>query len=308
MFFEKYQFFLEIAKNGSVSKAAEKLMISQSALSKYLRRLEDTLGVQLFNRKTQPMTLTSAGEVFLRYVTLGVDSEAQCLHQIAGLRGFETETLHIGIGRWRGSAFLPQILPLFQDNYPFIKLKFVEGTSDFLADQTAKGKIDICILGGYQSFSFLEHIPLADEKILFVGNSSHPLIKMQSTALSPKKELPHIDIAPFSQERLILTSTNQGFAQSIENYFAEINFNPSEMLRIENLTTGVYLAARGNYFAFVPEIATVMSFPGNLSYFSFGSPTLTYPIAISYRKGNALSTAAKLFIDAALAVQDGKKV
>ncbi|MBU5627118.1 LysR family transcriptional regulator [Oscillibacter sp. MSJ-2] len=302
MFSEKYAFFLEIAECGSVTKAADRLLISQSALSKYLRRLEESLNTQLFDRKSLPLKLTRSGEVFYRYVTQCMDLEKQCMTQIENLKENVVETLRIGVGPWRASCFLPKVLPLFQEKYPFVKLEILEGVSDFLADSIAKNKIDICLMGASSRYPFLEHIPLGNERILLVGSNFHPIVKQLRLSHSDYNDFINVDIRLFRQERLIMTTTRQGFAQSIENYFAKVDFAPTDVIRIENLQTGIYLTAQGNYFSFVPEIATQsLALPENISFFTIGQPELIYPISLTYNKNTQLSNAAKLFVDTTLA-------
>lgn len=68
MYFKNYEYFLMIAEEGSISKAADKLYLTQPSLSKYLKRLEENLGVELFSRDRYPLALTQAGIIYKRYV------------------------------------------------------------------------------------------------------------------------------------------------------------------------------------------------------------------------------------------------
>ncbi len=301
MLSEKYGFFVEIAECGSITKAANNLLISQSALSKYLNRLENSVNAQLFDRKTLPLRLTPAGEIFLRYVAQGIDLEKQCLSQIENLKEHSVEVLRLGIGPWRGSCFLPQILPLFQERYPFIKIEVLEGVSDTLADATLKNIVDLSILGSPESYPFLDSIHLYDERVLLVGNSSHPIVRQLQLEQMDNPGFLHTDLQLFQKERLILTSPQQGFARTVENYFMKVHFSPIDVLRIESLHTGTYMVSKGNYFTFLPEIVMrSISLPGNISFMSFGDPSLLFPIAFTYNRSTTLSHAAQLFIEAGL--------
>ena len=67
MKFNEFEYFLTIAELGSLSKAAEKLYVSQPSLTQYINRLEDNLGIKLFDRSKSPINLTPAGELYLKY-------------------------------------------------------------------------------------------------------------------------------------------------------------------------------------------------------------------------------------------------
>jgi len=301
MLSEKYGFFVEIAECGSITKAANNLLISQSALSKYLSRLEHSLNTQLFDRRTLPLRLTNAGEIFLRYVVQGIDLEKQCLSQISDLTENPTETLRIGIGPWRGSCFFPLILPLFQEKYPFIKVEVLEGVSDAMADAIQKNLIDLAIMGSSEAYPHLDHIPLCNERVLLVGNNSHPIVRQLLVEHLDRPGFPHTDLQLFQNERFILTTAKQNFSRAVEKYFAETGFSPREPMRIESLHTGTYMVAQGNYFTFLPEIATwSISLPPNITFMTIGEPELIFPIAITYNKNTEFSHAARLFIEVVL--------
>lgn len=301
LFQEKYGFFVEIAECGSITKAANNLLISQSALSKYLHRLEAAVNAQLFDRRSLPLNLTRAGEIFLRYVVQGIDMEKQCMAQIESLKENLVETLRVGIGPWRGSCFFPLILPAFQEKYPFIKLEVLEDVSDALADAVLKGSVDLCIMGAPESYPALNNIPLCNERIFLVGNSSHPIVRRLLVEQLERPGFPHADLQLFRKERFILTSPKQGFARAVEHYFAQVNFSPTDCTRIESLHTGTYMVANSNCFTFLPEIATrSISLPENLAFLTFGQPEPLFPIAVTYSKSAPLSNAARLFIEVVL--------
>ena len=301
MFNEKYRFFLEIAKYGSITKAAEHMLISQSALSKYLHRLEEELHTKLFDRTSLPMKLTRSGELFMRYVVQGSQLENQMMRQIDELQGNIVETLRIGVGTWRGSCSLPKILPVFQEQYPFIRIELIEGVSDVLADAIAKDNVDVCIMGAVRRYPGFEQIPLHDERILLIGNNSNLMVNQLHVANTNYFDFVHVDIHDFQQERFILTTEHQQFARVIEDYFQQVHFRPIDTMRVQNLQTSMYMVSNGNYFAFLPEIALHSLFiPENITFFTVGDPVLTYPISVVFSKQENLSNAAKLFVESVL--------
>lgn len=89
MVFKNFEYFIAIAEEGSISKAAERLYISQPSLSKYLKRLEENFGEELFCRESYPLKLTKAGELYLSYVKELTKKETRLLEELSYLRNSE---------------------------------------------------------------------------------------------------------------------------------------------------------------------------------------------------------------------------
>ena len=299
MLSEKYDFFLKIANTGSITKAADELLISQPALSKYLIRLEESLHAQLFDRSSYPLQLTKAGKIFMQYVLDGIEQEKDCFTQIQGLQDNHVEALRVGVGRWRGSCILPFILPAFQEKYPFIDISIFEGSSDELADTLLKNKTDIAIMAQYNHYQNLRHIPLANEPILLTANNAHPIVKKLFSQYPGHTSSIHVDLKLFQQEMFILPHPYQGLAREIENYFSQIHFVPQRTMLIDNLTTSMYIVSQSSYLTFLPKVAIrAHTPPQNLAFMTIGSPTLQIPIGIAYNPSSPLSHASHLFIEA----------
>ncbi|MDR1250081.1 MAG: LysR family transcriptional regulator, partial [Treponema sp.] len=107
LIFKDYEYFMTIIEEGGVSKAAEKLFISQSSVSKYLKRLEDNLGLQLFNRESYPLCLTEAGDLYFKYIKKIFEQEKEFLTHITELKEGTRGTIRIGIAFWHSSIFFP---------------------------------------------------------------------------------------------------------------------------------------------------------------------------------------------------------
>ena len=111
MFVKNPEYFLTIAKERSISRAAERLYLSQPYLSQYLAKLEANLGVMLLDRSHSPLRLTPAGEVFHAYLERQDYLDRQLVSDLRDLQNKKRPMLHIGVSPWRGSVLLPDILP-----------------------------------------------------------------------------------------------------------------------------------------------------------------------------------------------------
>ena len=113
MFVKNPEYFLAIVKERSISKAADRLYLSQPYLSQYLAKLEANLGVTLLDRSHTPLRLTPAGEVFHAYLERQNFLDQQLVSDLRDLKDKRRPVLHIGVSPWRGSTLLPDVLPEF---------------------------------------------------------------------------------------------------------------------------------------------------------------------------------------------------
>ena len=113
MFVKNPEYFLAIVKEHSISKAADRLYLSQPYLSQYLAKLEGNLGVTLLDRSHTPLRLTPAGELFYAYLERQDYLDRQLESDLRDLQTQKPQQLHIGVSTWRGSTLLPDSLPRF---------------------------------------------------------------------------------------------------------------------------------------------------------------------------------------------------
>ena len=183
--------FLAIAQAGSVSKAAQGLYLSQPAVSRSLKRLEEDLGVQLFDREEAPLRLTQAGERYLRYVRENQERERRLRQDLAQLEREPSGAVRVGLNFWRSSLVLPRVLPAFQRRYPHIQVEPAEGSHQDLSVLLDQGKLDFALLhrpNPYPQFAF-QH--LRHERILLFLRRDAPVLERLSPA-EGDRGLPHL--------------------------------------------------------------------------------------------------------------------
>ncbi|MEN6314888.1 MAG: LysR family transcriptional regulator, partial [Clostridiaceae bacterium] len=146
MDFRQLHYMLKVAEEKSFSKAAKKLYISQPSLSQYISNVEQQLGVRLFDRTTNPLTLTYAGELYEETAKNILYLKDQLLSQMDDIANLQRGHITIGISPFRSTYFLPTILPLFKKNYPGIDVSLAEGTMAELLELAINGATDFSIM------------------------------------------------------------------------------------------------------------------------------------------------------------------
>src|ERR1041384_6452990 len=139
--------FLAIVRCGSLGLAAESLHITQPALSRIVKRLEDQVGVQLFARRTTGMELTAYGQALLPHATVLSEEAAVAIEQINSLRGLGHGTLRIGAVGSVAITVLPAVLERMLTQWPKLHIQITEAVEDVLEAALTHNTIDVAISG-----------------------------------------------------------------------------------------------------------------------------------------------------------------
>ena len=138
------KYFQAMAKCHHFTQAAEEMAVSQSALSRSIQKLEQELGVTLFERHGRTSELTEAGQKFLFHVDR-VIRELALAEQEIELDNGGAGVVHLSFLHSLGDTFLPLILRQFHERYPHIDVKLNQQNSSMLSEQLTSGETDICL-------------------------------------------------------------------------------------------------------------------------------------------------------------------
>ena len=144
--FELYRVFYTVANHGNITKASEELNISQPAISKYIKKLEDQLGGQLFVRTKRGVILTEEGKEFYNYIKQAIEYITSAENKFTDLINLETGCIKIGIGVTLTKEFLLPYLETFHELYPKIDIQIMTNMTSDLLPKLRNGLIDLIIL------------------------------------------------------------------------------------------------------------------------------------------------------------------
>ncbi|MEZ0365982.1 LysR family transcriptional regulator [Mycobacterium sp. pUA109] len=209
---QQLRYVIALADVQSFTKAAESLFIVQSALSQQVRKLEDELGVQLFERTTRTVSLTSAGEALLplfQQVLAGVD---QIKIDAQAMSGVIAGRLTVGIMEVPSENLdVAALMATFHARYPDVRVTLRSGGSDLLVNAIRDRKLDVAIVGSNAvAAGQLVFIPLFVEPLVAVLSAQQPLAAKSSVSLRELADLPFIDFPPGYGLR---HETDRGFTQ-----------------------------------------------------------------------------------------------
>lgn len=185
------RYFLTIAETGNFSRAAERLYLSQPSLSTGIKKLEQELGVSLFERGGRRTVLTTAGRVFLKKATIIMDQYQAALHE---LKGFDDQPiLRLGALTTMRVTELADLVSTFQQHHLNVTIELRDGTQEKLRDWLEQGEVDVAltVLGDReepQASAVLFRQPL-----LLAVPHTHPFAQRTSVRLEELDDQPFID-------------------------------------------------------------------------------------------------------------------
>ncbi len=293
-------YFLEVVKTGNFTKAAENLYISQPSLSQNIKRLENSLGVQLFDRSVNPFRLTFSGERFYEYAIHSKELDRNIRSELLDIKNEAAGVIRLGIPIWRSASLLPDIFPSFHEKYPSIQLQLMEGPFSDVRDAIEANELDFGIVNTPRP----DHAPnlvfdiLCPERIMIGAPAQSPYVKELLTSCRYHNGFP---VAPYNIAEhfpLLLTKPGQALTVKVENYLSSLSSEPDILLRTGNTTTAINLASEGMGCVFVPEMGVkVCGRPGKLVYFYVDAPELVWSLAVVYKRGNYIPKVCRLFIN-----------
>lgn len=184
--FRHLQCFLEVARNQSVMRAADSLAISQPAVSKTLRELEDVLDVRLFDRSKKGVTLTNFGALFMRYAGASLTALQQGVDSMAQARMKGETTISIGVLPTVAARIIPKAVHLFKSGGAETTVCLTTGNNRVLLGQLRVGELDLVVgrLAEPGLMTGLSFTHLYSEPVSFIVRKDHPLTKQSPVDLS----------------------------------------------------------------------------------------------------------------------------
>ncbi|MBF0975671.1 MAG: LysR family transcriptional regulator, partial [Atopobium sp.] len=167
MNFQTMDYFVAVAEEKSFTKAAERLSVTQQTLSANIAAAEKELGSKLLER-TVPLSLTFAGEEFLRYARRFQAQRRAMDQEFLDIAGNERGRLRVGVTATRGHIIMPRSIAAFQKLHPNISIELDEGENDELVEWLSEGQLDLIVATVNSSSYDLVVKKLFDEKIVLV--------------------------------------------------------------------------------------------------------------------------------------------
>ena len=279
-----------LAQEGSFSKAAEELNISQPSLSQYIRKIEKEIGLDLFDRTNGDVRLTDAGRVYIDAGRKILDLEHQMEVSFSDIAAHKTGSLIIGTAPYRAVSMMPEIARAFKTIHPGMHLVVREGTTAELTEEMEHGEYDLCLTLLPLDGHFFQWEKVVEEELILAVPASMPLFEV--TGVSDRK-YPAVNAEVLHQQSMVMLTDAQYMQKQLMNLAVEYHLAIKTAAVVKNLEAQIAMVQAGVGMALVPSGIERFCNSSEVKFYSFVQPLPKRELVIMWRKDRRLSKAAE---------------
>jgi len=214
----KLKVFCTVAETRSFSKASEIIHLTQPAVSLLIQALEDIYETKLFDRTSNVVTLTPAGEMLYKYAKEILNLYAAAEKNIGEITGFVKGSISIGASSTIGNYLLPGVIADFKKTHPKIKVHLLVGNTKRIVELLNAGSIDIGLVEGDVARQKMVVEKLVLDELVLIVSPLHPWAKKKN-----------ISVVEITKEPFIFREEGSGTRQMIEKYLAKNKIATQDM-------------------------------------------------------------------------------
>jgi len=251
---KEQRYVCTLAEYGNLTRAADRLYISQPALSIYISNLEKHLGTPLFDREGKKFELTKAGERYVLHARKILEESNKFNEELNMILSDEVGRLRLGISLLRGPWLLPRVLKAFGEKWPHVELTLRQGNIMFLNELLNNHELDMIIVNGENWDRTMEFRELFEEEFLVAVPQGHPL---NSQAVF-REGHPYGILAPEALNgQVILSTTQEQSSRDLQDrIFRKYQIHPSQIYTIRSIELILQMVAEGFGITLVREAYT----------------------------------------------------
>ncbi|MCQ4635257.1 LysR family transcriptional regulator [Anaerovorax odorimutans] len=301
-------YILVAAQYRSVSKAAEKLGISQPALSAHIRKVEEQLGITIFDRSHKPLTLTDAGEIYLQYAKQSLELDKAFSQRISDLEDLATGNLVLGGASFFNVSYLPAAVAEYSRRYPGIHIEVIDGKMPEIIDKALNNEIDLFISPPWKQDERFFYEPFLSERIFICVPPEWPINESLAELRVPYEQILSkdcdsaappgtVDFRVFKDESFVLLKDDQHIGNIMKQLFERHGFYPRRHIEVEQTMTSYAFTLAGAGISLMTESTIKNSHFRDYPAFYLTDPDICQrDIYLAYPKQKYLSRACKEFI------------
>ena len=286
---KQLQYVLTLAHEGSFSKAADTLNITQPSLSQYIKKIEHEVGITLFDRTNGDVRITDAGKVYIETARRILDLEHQMENSISDIAGNRAGSLIIGAAPYRAASMMPTVAKQFQSLHPGMHLVVREGTTAELVEGMEHGEYDLALtllpIDG-RTFNWEK---VVEEELILAVPSSHPSLPAKAT---PDRKYKVVDAVVLDGQSLVMLTETQYMQKQLQNILIEKKININTAAVVKSLEAQIEFVKAGIGMALMPSGIERFCHDGSVAFYSFTDSLPKREVVVMWRKDRKLSKVA----------------
>ena len=277
------EYFQMASRLKNITRAAERLNVSQPNITVAIKKLETELGIKLFDRSQKQLSLTPEGNIFLNRIELALRSIQDAVLEVNDYKQLQKGTIKIGIPSMIGAYLFPKIFSSFQQLYPHLDIYLYEEGSMTIREQLERDDLDFGIVIISDASASLQLLPMSRNQIVACIPEKHPLARKDSISIN--------DVA---NADLIMLKEGSFLRQLVLSKIKRANITPEIVLESNQIETVKGLIASNVGIAFLLDFI-VKGAPG-IKAVPFDEP-IYVDLGLAWKKDRYISNAAQSFID-----------
>lgn len=276
------EYFCAVCRCHSITQAAQKLYVTQPAISSAIRELEKEFSVNLFTRTKNHMTLTREGEIFYQKVSRLLDTVSQTSSELYDL-GRQVAPIRIGIPPLLSTLFFPEMLIRFREMYPDIPVELSEYGSIRAANLVLDDTLDLALVNmNFYETDKLNSYQILSDRIVFCVSPTHRLAKEKKVTMEMLKEEP-----------LIMYNTDSVLNTTLYSRFEGLGIKPNVIMHASQLYTIQSFIRQDLGGAFL-YASLLKNLPGAAGIPI--TPAITQEIGLVWKKGKYINDSVEKYI------------
>ncbi|MFJ8476085.1 LysR family transcriptional regulator [Kitasatospora sp. NPDC094011] len=285
------EYFVAVAEEGSFTKAAARVYVTQPCVSAQMRRLERELGQDLLDRGGRSVHLTDFGAAALPHARAVLVAAENLRNAVDDLTGTVHGQVVVGSVASSLSLSLPEVIADFSERYPAVEISLSEGNTEQLIEATRAGRVDVAIIGlSADPPAGLEVQVIADEQLIGAVSHDHPLARQGG-----------VTVDELQDHALMCLPSGSGLRAAADAAWAAAGISPRVAFEASDPRVLAQLASRGLGVAILPE-PFVSANAAQLHPLRIPSPYLRARLALAWRPSGALGPAARALLSHARTV------
>ena len=287
---KQFQYVLVLAQEGSFSRAADALGITQPSLSQYVKKIEKELGAELFDRANGDVRITDAGHAYLDAGRKILELEHRLEAELSDIAENRSGSLIIGAAPYRAAGIIPAIAREFQKLHPGMHLVVREGTTAELSEDMAHGAFDLALTLLPVDQRLFAWEKVAEEELLLAVPAEYPPFPSRQI---PERRYPAVDARLLADRQLVMLTSAQFMQRRLEELAADLHLTLRKAAVVKSLEAQIAMVRAGVGMALLPTGIERFCAPGEVTFYSFVQPLPKRELVVMWRKDRRLSQAAE---------------
>ena len=297
---KQFQYVLTLAHEGSFSKAADVLNITQPSLSQYVKKIEKEIGTELFTRTNGDVRITDAGRIYIEAGRRILDIEHQMENAFNDIAECKMGSLIVGTSPYRSASMMPLIASKFKELHPNMYLVIREATTAELLDGMEQGEFDLAVTLLPVDEKRFCHEDLVEEEIVLAVPAAWDRLPAEECS---GRRYPAVNTAVLREHPLVMLTETQYMQKQLDDLLYDGSVQAAPAVVVKSLQAQIEMVMSGVGMAVVPSGVGRFCRDGSVVFYSFSDQLLKRKPAVIWRKGVRLSETAKELISVIKTIQ-----